>query len=94
MVILGIYLLAGAVAAALLWLAGIRRWYWHVIAALAGFVVGLVPPPGGAGGDGFYTMAGAISIFLIVWGIGAAVIRLLRVPAGVRHSDRSHMRAA
>jgi hypothetical protein len=93
MTILGIYLLAGAAGAVLLYLLGVQRWYWHTMAVLAALVVGLLPPPAGTGGDGFYIVTGSLFAFLIVWGAGAPVVRLLRVPVRIGRAHQ-HARAA
>ena len=41
-VVLGIYLLAAVIAAAILYAVGPRRWYWHALAVLVGLFAGLL----------------------------------------------------
>jgi hypothetical protein len=79
-----VYLLSTAAALLLLYETGTRAWYWHVIGALCGLVIGLLPPPSRAGGDLFYVITGAAFMFLFTWGAIAILF------SGVGFGRRKH----
>jgi hypothetical protein len=76
---MSIYALSFLIAVFLLWRFSHTRWYWHVGALILAFAVGLWPPPAALRGPVFDVVVGAIFVFLIVWGLGEGVFRILHV---------------
>jgi len=47
------------------------RWYWHVLAVVLAFVVGLIPTPAPfVGSRVFDLVVGSLFVFLVTWGLG------------------------
>ena len=55
------------------------RWYWHVVSVAAALAIGLLPPEmipiPPAWGVSRDLIVGCVFLFLIVWGLGAALFR-------------------
>ena len=66
--------LAGAVA--LLWYAGVKHWYWHVLSFIAAFAVGLCPMPEAWSGPGPTLFVGWLFTILFMWGLLGTVLAL------------------
>ena len=62
------YVAAMAIPAWLLYYFGSEPWYWHLLAILAGLVLGFVPIPA-LSSQSFDLVIGFVFVFLMVWGI-------------------------
>ncbi|MCW5980700.1 MAG: hypothetical protein KIT09_21650 [Bryobacteraceae bacterium] len=75
----------GSVFLALLLLYLFRRktWYWHILALVAAFVIGLTPPPESIRGSRTDVVIGSIFFFLFFWGVCAPLFGRRRTQINV-----------
>jgi hypothetical protein len=69
---------AGLLALLFLYLAGARRWYWHILSVIAALVIGLIPTPPSLNSPKGSMLVGVIFSFLLLWGIAAPLFRKRR----------------
>jgi hypothetical protein len=69
-----VYLLAMAVPVYLLYRFRTRSWYWHVLAILAAFGVGLVHLPEAWHSEWLDVAIGFAFILPLAWGVGGLVV--------------------
>lgn len=73
------YGLAALAALIILWLYQPAKWYWHILAIVAAFGIGLIPTPEPFRADNIRRYAdavvGTIFVFLIFWGLAAPLFR-------------------
>lgn len=74
-----VYLLAFAVAVALIYRFSHHSWIWHAVAVCAAIAVGFMPPPSFWSGQAYDMIIGAMFLFLVVWGLGEFVVRGLHL---------------
>ncbi len=51
-----------------------QAWYWHGLSIAAAVSMGFIPPPQGLAGPIYDLLFGALFAFLIVWGVGGALM--------------------
>jgi len=72
--ILLIYGAAVALAAAVLYVFGAVRWYWHALSVLAAIALGLAPaPPTAWRGQTYDLVIGFLFVLMLVWGVGGTL---------------------
>ena len=74
-VLFAVYGSAAVVALVLLHLFRGVRWYWHILALLVAFAVGLVPLPESWQSPYRDVIVGAVFLLLFVWGVGFPLFR-------------------
>jgi len=62
---------AGILALLLLYFAGPKQWYWHVLSAAVAIGIGLVPVPTKLNTPRGSLVIGFVFVFLFIWGIAA-----------------------
>ena len=74
-----IYLVSMALASFLLWRFSHIAWYWHLLAAAAAVVLAVTPAVANLGGAPYDMALGSVIIFLLIWGAGEGVVRMLHL---------------
>jgi hypothetical protein len=69
-----IYLLAIGIPISLLYRFHPQSWYWHLLAIVAAFGLGMVPTPATWKTVGFDLAIGFVFVLLLVWGVGGLVL--------------------
>jgi hypothetical protein len=62
----------------LLFIAGPKRWYWHILSLLVGLGIGLMPTPAQLNSPRGSLIVGSVFTFLMVWGVAAPLFRSRR----------------
>jgi hypothetical protein len=74
------YVAVFILAAFLLWRFSHIRWYWHAGAVVIALALGMMPLRPDWNGPTMDLTFGALFLFLVVWGCGEPLFKLLHLP--------------
>ncbi len=80
MIVVLSYLAALAAAVFLLWRFSHVKWVWHLAALAIAIGIGFMPPVKDLPGALYDLLIGSAFLFLLIWGVGEAVFRMLHLP--------------
>lgn len=78
-VVFSVYGTSFLIAALLLYFFQERSWYWHLLAVLVSFTIGVVRLPEQWQGPSTDLAVGAVFFLLFVWGIAGPIVHAFRV---------------